>query len=87
MPLSGPDGVLYALVDNKVTGMQVWASRNGDSFSQINQSGFGDSNNHVSFHNASRFYRSFLYTGTGHNTTGGQVWKRTYMNQLPFAAK
>jgi len=87
VPLSGPDGMLYALVDNRVSGMQVWVSKDGVNFSQISQGGFGDSGNIYPFHNANRFYRNFLYTGTGNLTTGGQVWKRAFLTQLPLIPK
>jgi len=65
----------------------VWVSKDGQDFTQINQNGFGDSMNHYPFHNTNRFYRNFLFAGTGNEDTGGQVWKRAYLTQLPFAAK
>lgn len=59
------------------TGIQVWSSPDGLSWTQINENGFGDYNNWVS-HQASDVtaYNGRLYYGTLNNN-GGQIWTLT----------
>lgn len=85
IPIAGTDGKLYVVTLNNKTGMQVLASEDGKSFSQINQSGFGDIENHQSLLNGNAFYLDFLYIGTSNTNTGGQVWKRAYLSYMPFS--
>jgi sugar lactone lactonase YvrE len=64
---------LYAAVENKVQGAQVWRSRDGSGWTQVASNGFGQSANRrigtiVSF-------QGWVYASTSNETTGGQIWR------------
>lgn len=72
------DGKLYCVVDNYVTGLEVWRTANGANWEQVGIPGFGDSNNRIGYaDNSITVFNSRLFVGTGNGANGGEIWKKT----------
>ena len=80
-PLVVFGGALYAGVYNDVTGVEVWRSADGTTWSQVNPDGFGDSNNNKT--SGAVVFNSRLLMGTSNTANGGELWlylsNRTYL--------
>jgi len=70
-PLVVFGGALYAGVYNDVTGVELWRSADGTTWSQVNPDGFGDSNNKTS---GAVVFNSRLLMGTSNTANGGELW-------------
>jgi hypothetical protein len=56
-------------------GVEVWRSKDGLHWTQVNEDGFGDPNNWVSHEDvAVAQYKGKLFFGTLNDVTGGQIW-------------
>lgn len=67
---------LYAVTRNHNTGMEVWRSRNGRTWRQINRDGFGDASNWLPYSNNSvTVFKRRLHVATLNLRTGGEIWR------------
>jgi len=75
--------------DNDVTGIEVWRSLNGTTWSQVNPDGFGDSNNTSTLWSVGTVaFKNHLYIGTGNGANGGEVWQFVgYPVYLPLVVR
>jgi flagellin len=64
---------LYAVVENEVTGVEVWRYEEGKSWSQVNRDGFGDRNNYESEDTIE--FNGKLYVETNNEVTGSEIWR------------
>jgi hypothetical protein len=72
------NGLLYLMVENDLTGLEVWRTGNGMDWVQVGFDGFGDVNNQWSYwDNAMVVFKEKLYIGTNNYVTGGEVWQMT----------
>jgi hypothetical protein len=85
--------VLYFIVGNSATGMEVWATPTGDAgtWAQVGFEGFGDPNNQLPYSDrASAVYGDHLFVGTYNNGVGAEIWQLlpcVYQNYLPMVLK
>jgi len=82
-------GALYMVTGNRITGMEVWKTTDGNSWSQTASGGFGTSNNLMPYWNNSILATDAgLFVGT--NTTGkgsAQVWQLMNSVFLPLTLR
>ena len=70
------NGALYLVLGNTATGMEVWRTQDGTTWSQIGFAGFGTNNNvRVQSAHAITTFNNNLYLGTYNASNGGQVWQ------------
>ena len=71
------DGMLYLVIGNGMTGMEVWRSSTGNSgdWTQISSKGFGDSENDYPYYNNVTEFNGNLYIGTENNAHGPEIWE------------
>jgi hypothetical protein len=62
---------LYAGTLNFDTGGEIW--RMSSPWSQVNDDGFGDSDNMIIAHLIE--FKNYLYAGTGNDADGGEIWR------------
>jgi hypothetical protein len=82
------DDYLYAATANWTSGEEVWRTKDGTDWEQVNTDGFGDSNNYDPFwSNASVVYDGSLYLGTCNAANGGEVWQMLRQVYLPLVLR
>lgn len=81
---------LYAVTYNRTSGIEVWASSNGIDWEQVNEDGFGNSDNIFPYWDNSTYaFDDGLYVGTWNSVDGGEIWKyvQPYTIYLPLVIK
>ncbi len=69
---------LYVSIKNTAGGIEIWRSADGSVWEQVNQDGFGDSDNTGSNgSNATAAFLDRLYVGTVNVADGGELWRMT----------
>ncbi len=69
------DGYMYIETSNTVTGTEIWRTSNGTDWEQVNEDGFGDTNNRYGvFHS----FGDHIYIGVGNYISGHRIY-RTYL--------
>jgi tripartite motif-containing protein 71 len=66
---------LIAIVGNSDTGLEVWQTANGLTWSQIGFAGLGDSNSYSVFDQTMVVYKDRFFFGTNSNYIGAKVWR------------
>ncbi|MBZ0108078.1 MAG: FG-GAP-like repeat-containing protein [Candidatus Scalindua rubra] len=64
---------LYAGTGNTTTGVEIWRSSDGTDWIQVNQDGFGDSNNNSI--SGRVIFQGYIYIATDNDITGIEVWR------------
>jgi len=77
--LHSDNGVLYLVIGNGNTGIEVWRSSTGNSgdWARESKGGFGDSNNNSPYVNNVATHDGRLYIGTQNSANGGEIWMKT----------
>jgi hypothetical protein len=81
---------MFVIANNAETGLKVWQSDDGTSFTQLITDGFGDSNNQATLWNAATStFKNQLYIGTFNQVNGGELWRFGTANKihLPLIVK
>jgi hypothetical protein len=82
------DDYLYVATANWTSGEEVWRTKDGTDWEQVNTDGFGDSNNYDPFWNdASIVYDGSLYVGTCNAANGGEIWMKLRQVFLPLVIR
>jgi len=69
---------LYAFTYNRATGMEIWRSEDGVSWTQVGIDGLGDSNNWGTYWwNSMTIFENKLYVGIWNNANAGEIWQKT----------
>ena len=82
-------GQLYAFLVNDVSGLEVWRSSDGITWSQINPDGFGaSSNNYTLWSNGLAVYKGRLNVGTVNwEDSVGKIWQLLSKTYLPLVLR
>lgn len=79
---------LYAVVNDRTMGSEVWKTDNGTTWGlyPLNINGWGDSNNvSVLRNHATAVFNNQLYIGTFNSSTGSEIWRLDIIVSLPPA--
>ena len=72
------DGEFYAMVQNNAdpkTGLQIWQSTDGETWTAVVSDGFGDPENYQA--GGAAIFNGMLYVGTRNESSGGEIWRST----------
>lgn len=70
------DDTFFAAFYNRETGMEVWRSADGETWTQVGFAGFGDANSIATrWQQGMIVWDNTLWVGVSNNVTGGQVWQ------------
>lgn len=70
------NGTLYSVTFNNVSGAQTRATRDGQTWRELNLDGFGTPHNyHTQLSNASTAFNGRFFVGTVNRVEGGEVWQ------------
>jgi len=80
--------LLYFVVGNGSSGLEVWRTENGTDWEQVGFAGFGDSNNVGSYwDNAVAVVSDQLYVSSINHAQGGEIWTEQRMVYVPLVMK
>lgn len=72
------DGMLYVVIGNENTGLEVWRTGTGNpgEWSQVSNAGFGDSTNaYPGFGVSVTTFHGSLFLGVGNSALGSEIWQ------------
>ena len=80
--------LLYFVVGNGSTGLEVWRTADGANWQQVGFAGFGDSNNIGPYwDNAAAVVNDQLYVSSVNYAQGGEIWTQQLIVYVPLVMK